>query len=186
MKRKGRLIAPLAAALTAVLAVGVASAQPGGKGSNAKSGKRWVELGAQGSKPRLGVRLLDMSGDLRAYFGAPADRGVLVDSVVVDSPAAKAGLRSGDVVLVVDGDPSGEVSDVLAALSDRKKGDAVAIEIVRDKKRMTVRATLQSDPSAQASIPIDPGLPGFGLMGEDTRRRLDEIEKRLDRLEKKP
>jgi membrane-associated protease RseP (regulator of RpoE activity) len=184
MKRKGRLIAPLAAMLTAVLAVGVASAQPGGKGSkqDERSG-RWMQLGS--SRPRLGVRLLDISADLRGYFGAPADRGVLVDSVVAGSPAAKAGLRAGDVVLVVDGDSASDAGDVLSALSDRKKGDAVAIEIVRDKKRMTVRATMEEDPGAQAQLQVDPDLPGFGLMGEDARRRLDEIEKRLDRLEKR-
>src|SRR5688572_28068188 len=52
---------------------------------------------------RLGVKVQEMSEELRDYFGAPDDAGVLVNSVVKDSPAEKAGIKPGDVITEVDG-----------------------------------------------------------------------------------
>jgi S1-C subfamily serine protease len=184
MKRNTRLIATLAAALVMVTA-GMASAQPQGPQDKDRSADAWVRVPQRASKPRLGVRLLEISSDLRAYFGAPADRGVLVDSVVAGSPAARAGLRAGDLVLVVDGDEAASTQDVLSALADRKKGASVAVEVLRDRKRTTLRVTMESDPGPVADLGIDTSqLPGFGPWPDDARRRLEEIEKRLDRLEK--
>lgn len=181
MNRTRRLITPLIAALV-VGTAGLASAQP--PSPQDKSSDAWVRVPQRVSKPRLGVRLLEISPDLRAYFGAPADRGVLVDSVVPSSPAARAGLRAGDLVLVVDGDKTASTEDVLSALSDRKKGASVPLEVLRDRKRTSLRVTMESDPGPVADLRIDTSqLPGFGPWPDDARRRLDEIEKRLDRLE---
>jgi S1-C subfamily serine protease len=71
------------------------------------------------SKGRLGFAALPISPALRAHFGAPDDRGVLVDRVRPDSPAAHAGLQVGDVVTDVDGDAATSARDVIEALSDR-------------------------------------------------------------------
>src|SRR5262245_11742432 len=52
---------------------------------------------------RLGAQIADMTEDLRKYFGAPADSGVLVTHVDADQPAAKAGLKVGDVIIEAAG-----------------------------------------------------------------------------------
>src|SRR5678816_1283640 len=54
-----------------------------------------------GSRGRLGVFAENMTEELRGYFGAPKDSGVLVSRVAPDSPSAKAGLKVGDVITQV-------------------------------------------------------------------------------------
>ena len=55
-------------------------------------------------RPRLGIDAEDLEGDFGNFFGAPDGEGVLVRGVFADSPAAKAGLKVGDVITSVDGD----------------------------------------------------------------------------------
>jgi S1-C subfamily serine protease len=60
-----------------------------------------------------------MSPELRAHFGAPGDRGVLIDTVRAGSPAARAGIHVGDIVVEIDGDAARSAIDMLDAMSDR-------------------------------------------------------------------
>jgi serine protease Do len=89
---------------------------------------------------RLGVGVQDLTPDLAAYFGVSA--GVLVSNVEADRPAAKAGLKAGDVITAIDGKAvksPGELVEQLAA----KQGD-VTISLTRDKKALTLKATLDA------------------------------------------
>ena len=76
----------------------------------------------------LGVRLIDITPELRAYFGAPRDAGVLVASVEPESPAAKSGLSVGDVIVKMDGERTESSRDISrsdtcpAADQDRSAG----------------------------------------------------------------
>ncbi|HEV8335241.1 MAG TPA: PDZ domain-containing protein [Candidatus Polarisedimenticolia bacterium] len=90
------------------------------------------------SRNFMGVRVQGMTEDLRAYFKAPRGRGVLVSRVEEDTPAAKAGLRAGDVIIAVDGKGISERGDIAEALSDHEPGDRVAVKIVRDGSDKTV------------------------------------------------
>ena len=96
-------------------------------------------LGARG---RLGVQVQPLTGQLGEYFGAK-DGGVLVAGVTTDSPAAKAGLKAGDVITKVNGDAVNDTGDLMEALADVKDDGAVTLEIVRDRKASTVKATLE-------------------------------------------
>ena len=89
-------------------------------------------------RARLGVGVQDLTPDLAAYFGVSS--GVLVSSVDADRPAAKAGLKAGDVITAIDGKAvksPGELVDQLAG----KQGE-VTISLTRDKKALTLKATL--------------------------------------------
>lgn len=88
---------------------------------------------------RLGVQLNDLTPELAEYFGAK-DGGVLVARVTPDSPAAKAGLKVGDVITSVDGDRVRGTDDLVDELRD--KDGEVTIGIVRDKGETNVKATL--------------------------------------------
>jgi hypothetical protein len=63
---------------------------------------------------------------------------VLVSRVEEDTPAAKAGLRAGDVIIAVGGKGISERGDIAEALSDHEPGDRVAVKIVRDGSDKTV------------------------------------------------
>jgi serine protease Do len=93
-----------------------------------------------GNSRRIGVSTMALTKQLAEYFGITSGRGVLVTSVTEDSPAAKAGVRAGDVITAVDGeavDSSGELSRVI----NRKKEGEVTLTIIRNKAQQTIRVT---------------------------------------------
>jgi membrane-associated protease RseP (regulator of RpoE activity) len=96
------------------------------------------------SQGRLGVMVTSMTPELRQYFAAPIDRGVLVVKVEGGSPAAKAGIKVGDVIVSVRGQSVDDARDVIEALADAKQGDNVALQLVRDKKTLALQATMTS------------------------------------------
>jgi membrane-associated protease RseP (regulator of RpoE activity) len=155
----------------------------------------------------LGVQLIEITGDLRAHFGAPRDAGVLVSEVEKDSPAAKAGIAVGDVITRIEGNRMESAGDVTRAIRHKKGGDAVKIEVARGKAARTLTATLEErkareldlgdleDLSGQIQnrirIPRDfeVRIPDIRLHGLDglnhLEEKLDDIDKRLKELEKR-
>jgi len=98
------------------------------------------------SRNFLGVEIHPMSGDLREYFKAPRDTGLLVNRVVEDSPAEKAGLKAGDVIISVAGSEIERVGDIARALEEHKPGDTVDVKVLRDGSERTVRVELEEHP----------------------------------------
>lgn len=107
---------------------------------------------------RLGAQVTSMSPDLRRHFGAPAQWGLLVNKVMPNTPAASAGIQTGDIITKVDGKSVAQPWDVMKALANKKKGDKVAIEIVRNRKLMTKVATLKDN---GFGLPNMPNMAGF-------------------------
>lgn len=105
------------------------------------------------SQGRLGVLVMSITPELRAYFGAPSERGVLVAKVEPGSPAANAGVKVGDVIVGVRGEMVDDAGDVISALAGTKAGDKVEVQLVRDKKTMSLEATMTSTaPSSMQSF----------------------------------
>jgi S1-C subfamily serine protease len=102
-----------------------------------------------GSRPRLGVTLQSLTPDLEEYFGAN-NGGALVSSVTPNSAAARAGIKAGDVIVSIDGRPVTDSSDLMRELR-ALKGD-VTIVVLRDRKEMTMKATLQDEPRRSRGI----------------------------------
>jgi predicted metalloprotease with PDZ domain len=87
----------------------------------------------------LGIRLLDMPPDLAAYFGVKAGEGVLVTGVEKETPAAKASVKAGDVIVQVGEKIVKESDDIHEALAGLKKGDSVVLTVVRHGKREAIK-----------------------------------------------
>ena len=104
----------------------------------------WRDGGIPGpmSRGRLGVQVQPLNDQLAEYFGA-RDGGVLVAGVTADSPASKAGLKAGDVITRVNGAAVKDTGELMAALGDVKDDGAVTLDIVREKKASTVKATIE-------------------------------------------
>ncbi|MEM7311433.1 MAG: PDZ domain-containing protein [Planctomycetota bacterium] len=152
------------------------------------------------SRERLGTRVTSMSPELREFFGAPKDAGILVQEIEDDSPAAKAGVRVGDVLVGIGGEPIAEASDVRRALAARK-GAEVEVEVVRKKKRKTLKATLP-ERGPQLGVFTVPEFPEIVVPAEaleqlpvetrrevereleEARRQLREVQRELERLER--
>ena len=98
----------------------------------------------------LGIELLDLTPELRQHYGVPKDQGVLVSRVTPDSPAAKAGIVVGDVVTAIDGQAVASFWDVSGAMADRRKGDKVEVELMRDRTSKKIGVTV--DEKAEDSL----------------------------------
>jgi C-terminal processing protease CtpA/Prc len=95
-----------------------------------------------GNRGYLGVEMRDLNEDLAGYFGVKADEGVLVVNVVEDSPADKAGMKAGDVMLSIDGEDVGEAGDVYDILHDFEPGDKVDVTVMRHQKKQSFKIEL--------------------------------------------
>lgn len=80
-------------------------------------------------------------------FMDESEGSVLISRVLPQSPAARAGLREGDIILGVDNLEAREARDVQRAILNRKAGDAVKLRIRRDKKTFEVEVTTESMPA---------------------------------------
>lgn len=112
-------------------------------------------------RPRLGVSLQNLTPQLGEFFEIDEGEGALVTSVREDSPAAKAGLQAGDVIIGIGGEAVEGPGGVMSELSQLGEGE-VEITVVRDKKRRTMTATLEKPEEGewQGSAPhiwISPG-----------------------------
>ncbi len=93
-----------------------------------------------GNNRRIGVSTMQLTKQLADYFGVADGKGVLVTSVAEDSPAAKAGIRAGDVITAVDGEKVEVAGDLARAINKKKEGD-VTLTIIRDKTQRTIAVT---------------------------------------------
>jgi serine protease Do len=104
------------------------------------------ELMVSPGRARLGVGVSDLTPELANHFGASAG-GVLVNSVDADSPAAKAGVKVGDVITRVGETAVDTAAELRRELARADKGDAktadVTVGLVRDKKPMDVKVTIE-------------------------------------------
>jgi len=119
----------------------------------------------------------------RGFLGvgvAPANResgdGVMIQDLVPDSPAAKAGLKAGDVLLKLNDKGVNNIKEFFSAVAAAKPGDKVKVQLRRDDKEQTISATLASWPGL---TPTQPGLlkpPQLGIqaepLNEDMKTRL--------------
>jgi serine protease Do len=94
------------------------------------------------SRGKLGATVDELPEQLAQYFGATG--GVLVASVIQDSPAARAGLRAGDVITKVGGMAVKSRSDLTQALRNVDSSGETTIEIVRDKKEASLTAKMDA------------------------------------------
>ncbi len=160
-----------------------------------------VHVGRRGF---LGVRLIEITPELRAHFGAPRDAGVLVSEVEADTPAAKGGIEVGDVITAVDGESAGWTGDVSRAIGRKNGGETVQIDLVRSRASRKLAVKVEERKGRERSIDLGDlrdNLRGHAWVMRDMekvrpllgdleglsrmRKRMAELEKRLKDLEKR-
>ncbi len=91
---------------------------------------------------RLGIRAGDLTPSIARQFGLDVTQGVLISDVEPGGPAATAGLRSGDVVTSLDGEPVSSMARLTAVIRAREPGDRLRLTIRREGRQMELEAVL--------------------------------------------
>jgi serine protease Do len=124
------------------------------------------------TRGRLGVGVQPVTKELAQSFGLDSPTGAVVTTVEPNSPAAKAGLRSGDVILTYNGSKIDETSLLPRLVASTKPGQKAELEIWRAGKRERVSVTVGEIPAEVATAPREPqkkeSMPtGLGLAVRD-------------------
>jgi Do/DeqQ family serine protease len=121
---------------------------------------------------QLGVSIYTVTPDIAHSLGLSTATGALVSQVVAGSPADRAGVRTGDVITSLNGQPVKSNSELRNAIGLMRVGDRLDIGLLRDGKPLTLTAVLAAAPSAapaaehgSATPPqaIHPGFAGAEL-----------------------
>ena len=126
----------------------------------------------------LGVMLQDIDRNLAEAYKLPKPEGSLINQVTPKSPAEKAGLKSGDVILKINGSSISRTSDLLNVLNRVAPSQTVQLEVLRDDKVRTISATLGTAPDDTPAAE-DKNNPTSGL-GMSIRNLTPEEQAKLD------
>lgn len=108
------------------------------------------------SRGFLGVETMEVNPQLAEYFGAKSDHGVLITWVVEDSPAEKAGLRAGDIILEVDGEEIEDSGDLSREIRRLDPGEETVIRFNRkgSERSLTIAVADHRDFGAVFPAPL--------------------------------
>ena len=116
----------------------------------------------------LGVMMQDLTDDIADALGVPKGRGTLVARVEAGTPADKAGIKRGDVIVKVDGKEVTRDQTLSYVIANIDPGKRVPIEVIRDGKRQTLNVTLATRPSEEQLAQFDPNDQDSGsALGDD-------------------
>ncbi|MGF6566014.1 serine endoprotease DegQ [Kosakonia cowanii] len=131
----------------------------------------------------LGIKGTEMSADIAKAFNLNVQRGAFVSEVLPNSGSAKAGIKSGDVIVSLNGKALNSFAELRSRIATTEPGAKVKLGLLRDGKPLDVKVTLDKSTSASASAElISPALQGAelsdGQLKDGTKGiRVGEVEK---------
>lgn len=112
----------------------------------------------------LGIKGTEMSADIAKAFNLNVQRGAFVSEVLPNSGSAKAGIKSGDVIVSLNGKSLSSFAELRSRIATTEPGAKVKLGILRDGKPLDVEVTLDKSTSSSASAElISPSLQGAEL-----------------------
>lgn len=139
-----------------------------------------VEFGAV-RRPRLGVGVNDVTAVDAEVYGLEEIAGAEVAQVQAGTPAAKAGLQLGDVIVALDGEKIHNAADLITRLAQRQPGERVKLELIRNGKRQNVTVELgQFDTESSRDRSRKARPEAEELLGFRTEPLTPERARRLD------
>jgi len=125
---------------------------------------------------RLGIGIQGLDQTLAKSFGLDDSSGALVGSVEKDSPAAKAGFKTGDVIRKIDGVAMADSTDVTSRIGNTAPGTKVSVQVWREGKPVELTATVGT---------LDDGKVASAGDDADTKGRLGVAVRSLTPEERK-
>ena len=130
---------------------------------------------------QLGVTVQTIDSALASSLRLKEVRGALVSDITAGSPADRAGLRRGDVVLAVDGEPIADHNALRNRIASTKPGAQIALTILRDGRERTVNATLgELTPATGSPAARERDGAGRGAFGLNVEPLTPERARQLD------
>ena len=114
----------------------------------------------------LGILIQDVNRELAESFGMDRPEGAVVLKVMPDSPAAKAGLQVGDVIIDYNGKRIHQSSDLPLEVGRTRVGSTVPVTVIREGKRKTLKVTIAELP-AEDELAEKAGTPKDGKVKAD-------------------
>ncbi len=127
------------------------------------------QLRARGSVSRgyVGVGLRDVDSDLQQSLGLPGVHGAMVQDVTPDSPAARAGLTTYDVVLAIEGRDVANDDELIHEIASRSPGTAVRLHVLRDGRELDLMVKLAERPGRVRAAEVAPSGRGDRMVAAD-------------------
>jgi serine protease Do len=132
------------------------------------------------SRGRLGVTIQNVTQDLADSFGLKKAAGALVSAVEAASPAEKAGVKSGDIILGVDDRAVEQSSDLPRIIGETHPGTAVTLKIWRAGETKELRASLGELPAEKVASADGNSDASQGKLGVSVRALTREERKQVD------
>jgi serine protease Do len=132
----------------------------------------------------LGVSIQEVTSDLAEEFGVKDLRGALVSGVMKGSPAEKAGIKQGDVLLRYNGKDVDDTGHLRNMVSQTPIGSKVKVRLLRQKKEMELEVTIAELPKKMSEAPAEEeseneGEESNALSGVTVRELSPELAKRF-------
>ncbi|MCI5142858.1 MAG: DegQ family serine endoprotease, partial [Candidatus Electrothrix sp. ATG1] len=113
----------------------------------AKSVEKQLRSNGKVTRGWLGLVIQDMNDDLAQSFGVDKAEGILVAEVTKGSPAEKAGVKQGDILLSLNGDKLNDATDLRNRVAMTAPGSQVKLRIVRDGRKKNIRVVIEEQPA---------------------------------------
>jgi serine protease Do len=104
------------------------------------------------TRGRIGVQIQEVNAQFADAFGLDRPRGALVGQVIDDGPAAKAGIKTGDVILSVDGKTVERSSQLPSVVSAIKPGTSAKVEVWRDRSSKIINVRVDEFPEETQKV----------------------------------
>jgi serine protease Do len=144
--------------------------------------KIYTELSTKGRVTRgwMGVSIQPLTSDLANSFGAKDTKGVLVSDVVPDSPAGKAGLKPGDILLEFEGKRTEAPADLQRAVGLASPGHEVKVKVWRDGNERTLEVRIGEAPDDREAQQRGSSKGTPTVLGMEVRPITPEVARQLN------
>jgi serine protease Do len=92
----------------------------------------------------IGIQIADVTPDNAKFFQMNKAEGALISGVDPDAPGSKAGLKTGDVITELDGKPVTDAGQLQMTVGQKRPGDTIHLQVMRDSKPMSIAVTLEA------------------------------------------